>query len=42
VTYRGVAQNKLNFLVNTQSSQVPPQQFIIDLMIPSGVSIRAV
>jgi len=42
VTYRGVAQNKLNFLVNTQSSQVPPQQFIIDLMIPSGVSVRAV
>lgn len=42
VTYRGVAQNKLNFLINTQSSQVPPQKFIIDLIIPSSVSVRAV
>ena len=42
VTYRGVAQNKLNFLINTQSSQAPPQQFIIDMIIPSGVSVRAV
>ena len=42
VTYRGVAQNKLNFLVNTHSSQVPPQQFIIGMIIPSSVSVRAV